>query len=91
MPLVYLMVDARKDPAKMGLLNVCTFVLLRLSGQREFGVQLNQPLSLKIPTDLPAVLPPCCVVCSCAAAAHELLQLRRSSRWHGLWLLSCSN
>lgn len=54
-PVVYLMVDARKDPAKMGLLNVCTFILLRLSGHREFGVQLNNALNVKLPGDLPQI------------------------------------
>jgi hypothetical protein len=33
--------------------HICTFVLLKLSGERSFGVSLNKAFTKKLPTDLP--------------------------------------
>lgn len=52
-PLCYLMYKARRDPEKIGLVHICTFILLKLSGERSFGVALNKPFKTKLPTDLP--------------------------------------
>lgn len=52
-PICYLMYKSRRDPAKIGLVHICTFVLLKLSGERSFGVSLNRAFTKKLPTDLP--------------------------------------
>jgi hypothetical protein len=52
-PVCYLMYQSRRDPAQIGLVHICTFVLLKLSGERSFGVALNKPFLTKLPTDLP--------------------------------------
>jgi hypothetical protein len=43
LPICYFMLSGRKDPAKNGLMYLCTFCLLKLSGERSFGVALNKP------------------------------------------------
>ena len=52
-PICYLMYQSRRDPARIGLVHICTFVLLKLSGQRSFGVNLNKPFLKRLPCDLP--------------------------------------
>ncbi|GKY90767.1 hypothetical protein MPSEU_000049500 [Mayamaea pseudoterrestris] len=52
-PICFLMYKSRRDPAQIGLVHICTFVLLKLSGERSFGVCLNKPFNVKLPTDLP--------------------------------------
>ena len=52
-PICYLMYKSRRDPAQIGLVHICTFCLLKLSGERSFGVALNKPFNKKLPTDLP--------------------------------------
>ena len=37
----------------VGLLHVGVFILLMLSGERNFGVRLNKPYSCKIRMDVP--------------------------------------
>jgi hypothetical protein len=53
-PLVFFINEGRKDSAKAGLIHICTFVILLLSGQRNFSIALNAPFNVKLPTDLPA-------------------------------------
>ncbi|EQC25901.1 hypothetical protein SDRG_16273 [Saprolegnia diclina VS20] len=52
-PLLYLMYEGRKEPSKVGMIHICTFILLLLSGERDFAVNLNKPFDLKLPLDLP--------------------------------------
>ena len=52
-PLCYLMYVSRRDGAQVGLIHICTFILLKLSGERSFGVSLNRPFRTKLPCDLP--------------------------------------
>jgi hypothetical protein len=52
-PICFLMYKSRRDPAQIGLVHICTFCLLKLSGERSFGVALNKPFTKKLPTDLP--------------------------------------
>lgn len=52
-PICYFMLDGRRDPAKVGLMYLCTFTLLKLSGERSFGVSLNKPFQLTLPVDVP--------------------------------------
>lgn len=52
-PICYFMLEGRKDPSKVGLMYLCTFTLLKLSGERSFGVALNKPYQLSLPVDVP--------------------------------------
>jgi len=52
-PICYLMYQSRRDPAQIGLVHICTFILLKLSGERSFGVSLYKPFTTKLPCDLP--------------------------------------
>lgn len=52
-PICYLMYQSRRDPAHIGLVHICTFVLLKLSGERSFGVNLNKPFNVRLPCDMP--------------------------------------
>ncbi|EDV28317.1 uncharacterized protein TRIADDRAFT_21464 [Trichoplax adhaerens] len=52
-PILYYLNDARCDPARIGLMHIGVFILLLLSGERNFGVRLNKPFSAKVPMDLP--------------------------------------
>jgi len=52
-PICYLMYQSRRDPSQIGLVHICTFVLLKLSGERSFGVNLNKPFNIKLPCDIP--------------------------------------
>jgi hypothetical protein len=53
-PLVFFINEGRKDSAKAGLVHICTFVILLLSGERNFSIALNAPFNVKLPTDLPS-------------------------------------
>jgi len=48
-PIAYFMFEARKDAARVGLVHICTFILLKLSGERNFCVQLNKPFEVNLP------------------------------------------
>ena len=52
-PICYLMYVSRRDNTQVGLIHICTFILLKLSGERSFGVTLNRPFRTKLPCDLP--------------------------------------
>lgn len=52
-PTCYFLLEGRKDPSKVGLIYLCTFTLLKLSGERNFGVSLNKPYKLTLPVDVP--------------------------------------
>ncbi|XP_062507693.1 protein HID1-like [Corticium candelabrum] len=52
-PILYHLNLCRSDPAKTGLMHIGFFILLMLSGERNFGVRLNKPYQLKVPMDLP--------------------------------------
>lgn len=52
-PVCYLMYTNRKDPSQIGLIHLCTFLLLKLSGERSFAVGLNKPFNTKLPCDIP--------------------------------------
>ena len=42
-----------KITAKTGLIHIGVFILLLLSGERNFGVRLNKPYISRIPIDIP--------------------------------------
>ena len=52
-PILFLMNEGRKEPSKVGMIHICTFILLFFSGERDFCVSLNQPFNQRLPTDLP--------------------------------------
>jgi len=52
-PMLYFMYEGRKDPSKIGLIHICTFILLLLSGERNFCVNLNAAFAKRLPVDLP--------------------------------------
>ena len=56
-PMLYFMYEGRKDPSKIGLIHICTFILLLLSGERNFCVNLNAAFNKKLPV--------CVCVCVC--------------------------
>lgn len=39
--------------ARVGLMHIGVFILLLLSGERNFGVRLNKPYSIHVPMDIP--------------------------------------
>lgn len=39
--------------ARVGLVHIGVFILLLLSGERNFGVRLNKPYVLRVPMDIP--------------------------------------
>jgi hypothetical protein len=39
--------------AKTGLIHIGVFIILLLSGERNFGVRLNKPYVSRIPMDIP--------------------------------------
>lgn len=52
-PILYHLNDSRGDHSRIGLIHIGVFILLLLSGERNFGVRLNKPYSASIPMDLP--------------------------------------
>ncbi|XP_057310816.1 protein HID1-like isoform X1 [Hydractinia symbiolongicarpus] len=52
-PILYHLNDSRGDPSRIGLMHIGVFILLLLSGERNFGVRLNKPYSVRIPMDIP--------------------------------------
>ena len=39
--------------ARVGLMHIAVFILLLLSGERNFGVRLNKPYTVRVPMDIP--------------------------------------
>ncbi|XP_076008299.1 protein HID1b [Genypterus blacodes] len=52
-PILFYLNDARADQSLVGLMHICVFILLLLSGERNFGVRLNKPFILRVPMDIP--------------------------------------
>jgi len=48
-PICYFMWTGRKNASDVGLLHICTFLILLLSGERSFGVGLNRPYAQDLP------------------------------------------
>ncbi len=56
LPCLYFMWSSRALPSKIGLVHMCTFILLLLSGDRSFGVALNARYDEHLPLiDMPTV------------------------------------
>ena len=52
-PILHYLNDARADQARVGLMHIGVFILLLLSGERNFGVRLNKPYTATLPLDIP--------------------------------------
>ncbi|XP_023672323.1 protein HID1-like isoform X2 [Paramormyrops kingsleyae] len=52
-PILYHLNDSRADQARVGLLHIGVFILLLLSGERNFGVRLNKPYTAHVAMDVP--------------------------------------
>ncbi|XP_007454430.1 PREDICTED: protein HID1 isoform X2 [Lipotes vexillifer] len=52
-PILHFLNDARADQSRVGLMHIGVFILLLLSGERNFGVRLNKPYSVRVPMDIP--------------------------------------
>ncbi|XP_027197168.2 protein HID1 [Dermatophagoides pteronyssinus] len=52
-PILYHLNDARADRSRVGLVHIGVFIILLLSGERNFGVRLNRPYQAIAPMDLP--------------------------------------
>uniref|UniRef100_A0A8C4R5V2 HID1 domain containing b n=1 Tax=Eptatretus burgeri TaxID=7764 RepID=A0A8C4R5V2_EPTBU len=52
-PILYYLSDARADQSCVGLMHIGIFLLLLLSGERNFGVRLNKPYTVRVPMDVP--------------------------------------
>lgn len=52
-PILYHLNDSRADQSRVGLMHIGVFILLLLSGERNFGVRLNKPYTASIPMDIP--------------------------------------
>lgn len=52
-PILFHLNDARADQSRVGLLHIGVFILLLLSGERNFGVRLNKPYTAAVPMDIP--------------------------------------
>ncbi|CCD72276.1 Protein HID1 [Caenorhabditis elegans] len=46
-PILYHISDARNDSGRVGLIHMGVFIILLLSGERNFGVRLNKPYTAK--------------------------------------------
>ncbi|XP_013186942.2 protein HID1 [Amyelois transitella] len=52
-PILYHLNDSRADQSRVGLMHIGVFILLLLSGERNFGVRLNKPYAASVPMDIP--------------------------------------
>jgi hypothetical protein len=51
-PLVFILQTQSKETAKFPMIQMVAFILLLLSGQREFSVTLNRPIEVKLPVEI---------------------------------------
>ncbi|KAF7639648.1 hypothetical protein Mgra_00000973 [Meloidogyne graminicola] len=52
-PILYHLNDSRTDPSRIGLVHMSVFLILLLSGERNFGVRLNKPFTSRGIIDVP--------------------------------------
>ncbi|VDO01311.1 unnamed protein product [Rodentolepis nana] len=51
-PILYHLVEARNDQSQLGLMHIGIFIILLLSGERNFGVRLNKPYTNRTAFDI---------------------------------------
>ncbi|XP_072312601.1 protein HID1-like [Eucyclogobius newberryi] len=52
-PILFYLNESRTDHSKLGQVHIGVFIILLLSGERNFGVRLNKPYTLRVPMDIP--------------------------------------
>ncbi|KRX76888.1 Protein HID1 [Trichinella sp. T6] len=52
-PILYYLNDSRNDQTRAGLVHMGVFVILLLSGERNFGVRLNKSYTARVAMDIP--------------------------------------
>ena len=52
-PILYHLNESRCDQTRIGLVHIAVFILLLLSGERNFGVRLKKPYDCKVLMDVP--------------------------------------
>jgi hypothetical protein len=50
---LYIYDTHKKDPLKSNMMYICVFILLTLSGSRDFALSLNEPVYTKLKWDIP--------------------------------------
>jgi len=55
--ILYIYDQHKKDPLKSNMMYICVFILLTLSGSRDFALSLNEPVANKLKWDLPEYTP----------------------------------
>ena len=63
--------------ARVGLMHIGVFILLLLSGERNFGVRLNKPYTVRVPMDIPVF-----------TGTHADFLIIVSTLWTWLWIRS---
>lgn len=53
-PLFYLMCEGRNNHHKVGLVHMVTFIVMLLSSEREYAVNLNKQFKKRLPLDIPS-------------------------------------
>ncbi|VUZ41805.1 unnamed protein product [Hymenolepis diminuta] len=51
-PILYHLIEARNDKSQLGLMHIGVFIILLLSGERNFGVRLNKPYTSRTAFDI---------------------------------------
>ncbi|XP_048026767.1 protein HID1b [Megalobrama amblycephala] len=51
-PILFYLNDSRANQSRVGLVHIGVFILLLLSGERNFGVRLNKPYCVRVPMDI---------------------------------------
>ncbi|CAI4229407.1 unnamed protein product [Auanema sp. JU1783] len=51
-PILYHIAEGRNDPTRVGMIHMGIFLILLLSGERNFGVRLNKPFDNKVRIDV---------------------------------------
>ena len=54
-PLCFILLDVRKDESKSTMIYMATYLLLKVSGDRRFGITLNTPFNAALPVDIPLI------------------------------------
>jgi len=67
--------------ARVGLMHIGVFILLLLSGERNFGVRLNKPYSVRVPMDIPVFTGSHADFLIIVRTAFHLLTLRLFHLW----------
>jgi len=73
LPICYFMWSCRNSPQHSGLVHLCTFLLLLLSGERDFAVALNKPYDDQLYLDDNPVFTDSCIADLIVIVIHKLI------------------